>query len=178
MNLIFLYGPPAVGKLTVAQELSQLTGYKLLHNHLTVDLVSSIFEYGSVPFYHFNRKFRLELIEGAIDYGISGIILTYCYKDNEVQHAFIKSLIKQIEENNGTIHFVALTAPLEILEKRVQEQSRKHTAKIKTVQHLRDCLGKNNLFSLIPYVKSLTIDNTNLNPTHVAEKIIAEFKLS
>jgi tRNA uridine 5-carbamoylmethylation protein Kti12 len=32
MKLIFLYGPPAVGKLTVAQELVTLTGYKLFHN--------------------------------------------------------------------------------------------------------------------------------------------------
>jgi tRNA uridine 5-carbamoylmethylation protein Kti12 len=27
MRLVFLYGPPAVGKLTVAKELSTLTGF-------------------------------------------------------------------------------------------------------------------------------------------------------
>ncbi len=35
MQLVFLYGPPGVGKLTVGNALSALTGYKLFHNHLT-----------------------------------------------------------------------------------------------------------------------------------------------
>ncbi len=50
MNLIFIHGSPAVGKLTVARELAKLTGFRLFHNHLTVDLVSSIFDFGSEPF--------------------------------------------------------------------------------------------------------------------------------
>jgi len=34
MNLVFLHGPAASGKLTVGRELSRLTGYRLFHNHL------------------------------------------------------------------------------------------------------------------------------------------------
>ncbi len=37
MKLVFIYGPPASGKLTVARELAALTGYKLFHNHLVVE---------------------------------------------------------------------------------------------------------------------------------------------
>jgi tRNA uridine 5-carbamoylmethylation protein Kti12 len=36
VKLIFISGMPAVGKLTVAQELAKLTGYRPFHNHLTV----------------------------------------------------------------------------------------------------------------------------------------------
>jgi replication-associated recombination protein RarA len=39
MKLILLYGPPAVGKLTIAKEIARLTGFKLFHAHLTSDLV-------------------------------------------------------------------------------------------------------------------------------------------
>ena len=39
MKLIFIYGLPATGKLTVAVELAAMTGYKLFHNHLVVDLL-------------------------------------------------------------------------------------------------------------------------------------------
>ena len=39
MKLVILYGPPGVGKLTVGRELAARTGFKLFHNHLTVDLV-------------------------------------------------------------------------------------------------------------------------------------------
>lgn len=50
MKLIFLYGPPAVGKFTVGKVLVKLTGYKLFHNQLTSDLVESIFDRGVEPF--------------------------------------------------------------------------------------------------------------------------------
>ena len=32
MNLIFIYGPPAAGKLTVAKALSEINGYKLFRS--------------------------------------------------------------------------------------------------------------------------------------------------
>ena len=38
MKLIFLHGLPGVGKLTVAREFAKLTGFKVFHNHLAVDL--------------------------------------------------------------------------------------------------------------------------------------------
>ena len=34
MKLVFIYGPPAVGKLTVAKELAALTGFKVFHNQV------------------------------------------------------------------------------------------------------------------------------------------------
>jgi shikimate kinase len=37
MPIVFIYGPPAAGKLTVAKELSAVTGYKLFDNHVTID---------------------------------------------------------------------------------------------------------------------------------------------
>ena len=43
MKLILLYGPPAVGKLTIAKEIARLTGFKLFHAHLTSDLVEAFF---------------------------------------------------------------------------------------------------------------------------------------
>ena len=39
MHFVFVFGPPAVGKMTVGRELAARTGYKLLHNHMTVEPV-------------------------------------------------------------------------------------------------------------------------------------------
>ena len=38
MKLVFIYGLPGVGKLTVAKELSIITGYKLFHNQCSLKL--------------------------------------------------------------------------------------------------------------------------------------------
>lgn len=39
MKLVIITGPHAVGKMTVGQELERLTGLKLFHNHMTIDIV-------------------------------------------------------------------------------------------------------------------------------------------
>lgn len=44
MNLVIIFGPHAVGKMTVGQELAKLTGYKLFHNHMTIEVVAALFD--------------------------------------------------------------------------------------------------------------------------------------
>ena len=40
--LVFLHGPAAAGKLTTARELSGRLGFPVFHNHLVVDLLTTI----------------------------------------------------------------------------------------------------------------------------------------
>ena len=49
-TLMYLVGPPAVGKMTVGQEIAARTGMRLFHNHMTIELVLQFFEFGSPPF--------------------------------------------------------------------------------------------------------------------------------
>jgi len=79
MHLIVLHGSPAVGKLTVAKELVKKTGYKLFHNHITIDAVSSLFDRSYPRFWDLNRELRLMLLEKAAKANLQGVILTYCY---------------------------------------------------------------------------------------------------
>jgi len=79
MKLIFIYGPPATGKLTVARELSKLTGYKIFHNHLTADLVSSFFPFGTKAYSDLVARIRLDLIETAAKNKVRGVIFTFVY---------------------------------------------------------------------------------------------------
>ena len=44
MKLIFIYGLPAAGKLTIAKELAAATAFKLFHNHASIGVVELIFE--------------------------------------------------------------------------------------------------------------------------------------
>jgi len=63
MKLVFIYGPPASGKLTVARELSKLTGFKLFDNHVSIRFVESLFDFGTRPFLRLTGKYRMEMIE-------------------------------------------------------------------------------------------------------------------
>lgn len=47
MKLVILFGPQAVGKMTVGQCLEAKTDLKLFHNHMSIDFVSPFFDYGT-----------------------------------------------------------------------------------------------------------------------------------
>lgn len=64
-QLLFLYGAPAVGKLTIAREISELAGLPVFHNHLVVDAVSSVFPFGSAPFIRLREMMWLEMFREA-----------------------------------------------------------------------------------------------------------------
>ena len=47
MKFIIIFGPHAVGKMTVGQELEKLTSIKLFHNHMSIDFVTPFFSYST-----------------------------------------------------------------------------------------------------------------------------------
>lgn len=47
MKFVLIFGPQAVGKMTVGHELEKITDLKLFHNHMTIELVDPFFKYGT-----------------------------------------------------------------------------------------------------------------------------------
>ena len=175
MKFVILYGPPAVGKLTTAQELSKLTGYKVFHNHLSVDIVKSLYDFGEPKFWVLVRTIRELFIESAAKDGIS-TIFTLVYDAGE-DDELVKQYISIVESNGGEVLLVRLTTNSDILRQRVTQESRKKFQKMMNPESLNKWLDKYNLFELIPDKLSLTIDNSNISPTEVAKKIVDHFKL-
>lgn len=58
MKLVIIFGPLAVGKMTVGYELERLTGLRLFHNHMTIDLILHFFAFGQPPFRRLVSEFR------------------------------------------------------------------------------------------------------------------------
>jgi broad-specificity NMP kinase len=92
MNLLFLYGPPGVGKLTVARELAARTNYKLFHNHLTVDLVYAVFDFKTRPFIELRDKIWMMVFQKAKEEKVAGLIFTFAPEES-VPTDFIPNLI-------------------------------------------------------------------------------------
>ena len=65
-KFIQIIGPQAVGKMTVGQELAKITGYKLLYNHMTIEMVRSIFDYDKEAFLRINSIITYENLQKAI----------------------------------------------------------------------------------------------------------------
>jgi hypothetical protein len=175
MNLVFIYGPPAAGKLTVANEIASLTGYKVFHNHLTIDAIEPIFEFGSPSFWKLVEKVRLDVISEAAEANIS-LIYTFCYaKDHDDLH--IERVIQAIESKGGKVCFVLLAPGVAELETRVVDKSRKAFGKAQTLETLHQIIDRYELFSPVPQRESLRIDNSKLSPRETAQKVIAHYRL-
>ncbi|NCN52567.1 AAA family ATPase [Candidatus Parcubacteria bacterium] len=177
-KVIYIYGAPATGKLTTAKALSLATGFKLAHNHLTTDLVRSIFERGNPKGDMYIVKLRFEILEMALQENVSGIIMTgahahnYLYPNGESDEWYATRLEEITQKNGGEFYGVNLTTSNETLLQRVTESNRKEWGKISTIEILKDSLAKYDYFKTAPLQNNLIIDNTDVSPEEVAKKII------
>lgn len=79
MNLVIIHGAPAAGKLTVANALAEITGYKVFHNHLSIDFVKPVFDFGTPAFWRLIMEVRSAAIAEAARQGVN-LIHTFCYE--------------------------------------------------------------------------------------------------
>ncbi len=175
MNMIYIYGPPGVGKYTVSKELSKLTGYRLFHNQLSIEFVMSMFDFGTPTFNRLVLKYRADMIEEAAKNGIS-LIFTSSYAKG-FNDPIIKDIMKRVRKHNGNVYFVQLHCETGELLKRVTSGSRRKYYKIRSSKLLKNLMKKYNHTSSIPFVKSLYIDNTKIKPKEAAKKIIRYYNL-
>ena len=175
MRLVFLYGPPGVGKLTVAGELSSTTGIPLFHNHLTVDCVASVFQRGTPSFGRLISHFRREVFAEAASVGVD-LIFTYVYA-HPVDHPDVLAMTAPVLAGGGVVQYVQLSCAREVLLERVQAESRRAFRKLADPEAMRRLLETYDLATPIPLVPSLRLDTTDLPPAAAATQIVAHYAL-
>jgi len=176
VKLLFLHGWPAVGKLTVARELARLAGYKIFHNHLTVDLLLSVFEFGSAPFVELREQIWIEVFERAAESQLPGLIFTFVF-EKTVRQGFVEATIAAVESRGGEVLFVELRCEREELERRLVDPSRQEFGKIQSVSELEKLEAIGAIQAPTLPRPGFVIDNSRLSPKDVARLIAERFKL-
>lgn len=175
-TLVVLHGQPASGKLTVARELSRLTGYKLFHNHLTVDLLLSVFEFASPPFTKLREEIWTSVMREAAAVGLPGLIFTFT-PERSVSADFLSRLTAEAGAAGASVRFVALVCPEHEVESRLQSETRKDFGKLQSVELYRELRAK-GFFSMPDTPPSeLVIDTSTLTPRQAAAAILDALKL-
>jgi hypothetical protein len=175
MKLIVIYGAPAAGKLTIGAELAKRTGFKLFHNHLSIDCVKPVFDFGTAPFLRLIETIRFATIAEAAREGVD-LIHTFVYASGEDDEHFAR-LIASAEDNGGEVHLVLLTCDPEELRARIGSESRIRMGKLTNPGSIDGSLSRYDLRSTFPGRESLVIDTTKLDPSCAAELIIERFGL-
>ena len=81
-----IFGPPAVGKMTVGRAVCDRTDFKLFLNHHTIEPLAAIFGMDTPPFRALTSEFRRRVIEEAAAADIR-LILTQVWNLQGVEDA-------------------------------------------------------------------------------------------
>jgi len=177
MKLIIIHGPPAAGKLTVANALSLRTYFRVFHNHLTIACTEQVFEFGSREFWDINSRLRLEIIAEAARQDID-LIHTFCYaKDTDDE--YYRQLVAAARDNGGDVHAVYVNCRDEVRKARIGNESRVRIRKLTDAASVDRQRRENALFSVHPDFEdeTLVIDTSDISPDESASLIIERFGL-
>ena len=175
MKLVVIYGPPAMGKFSVAKKLSEMTGYKLFHNHASLDFVGTLFEFGTPTFNNLVMKYRKEMLEEAARSGIDTIFTSAWVKGYNPK--IIKELKGIIERHGGEVCFVYLYADRKEQLRRSESRSRGRYGKIKDRKQLAEFIKGRRFGKRAPISGSFAIDNTHVDPGKAAEMIAEHYNI-
>jgi hypothetical protein len=170
MRLIFIYGMPATGKLTVAQELEKRTGYPVFHNHRVVDLLLSLFEFGSAPFVELREQIWLSVFEQACRSELPGLIFTFA-PERTVRRGFVDRVLETVARGDGEVDFVELVCPLDELKGRLDSPSRLQYQKLSSVSLFEKLHAEGSLDASYMPRAALTVDTSACSPVEAAKKI-------
>ena len=185
MKFVLIFGPQAVGKMTVGQELEKKTELKLFHNHMTIDLLAPIFGFNS-EMWRLVNLFRKEIFESVAKSDLKGLIFTYVWGfDLQSDWDYVNKVCEIFESSGGTVYFVELEADLE---ERIERNKSPHRLEHKPTKRnvewsekeLKETMEKHRLNSYEGEIKKenyIKINNTNLTAVEVAEFIKEKFNL-
>ncbi|MCL2522037.1 MAG: AAA family ATPase [Erysipelotrichales bacterium] len=180
-RLVVILGPHAVGKMTIGQELAKITDLKLLHNHMTIELVREFFSpHSSEEGRRLNSLFRQEIFKAVAESQLPGLIFTYMYDfDIKSDYDYINDLIKLFKDNQAIAHIIELIADFEVrIERNKTENRLKHKASKRNIdeseklfRNLEAKFRLNSNENEVPFENYTKINNTNITPDIVARMI-------
>jgi hypothetical protein len=188
MHFVFVFGPPAVGKMTVGRALAELTGYRLLHNHATIEPLLEVFEFGTPSFVRLVAELRRRVIEEALAAGLPGLVFTMVWGlDLPEDRALVSSYVDLVEGAGGRVSFVELYAglgtrlgrnntELRLAEKRSKRDPEWNDANLLELEreHVMSTGGAATLADeLLAASEHVRVDNTHLSPAEAASRITA-----
>ena len=191
VRLLVIFGPPAVGKMTVGRAVAARSGFRLFHNHAVLEPLLEVFDYGTAPFMRLLGQWRRGLIEEAAAAGID-LVVTYVWGlelEDEVRE--LSDYIRPYVEQGATVSFVELYADLDtrlernrtehrLAEKRSKRDIAWSDGNVRELeQHVMNTARRGQagtptpgelLLARHPHLK---LDNTSLSPDEAAEAILA-----
>ena len=186
MKLVIIFGPHAVGKMTVGQSLAAKTGLKLFHNHMTIEVVSDLFDNIPGERGRLTNLFRHEIFDSFSKSDEYGMIFTFMWAlDQQSDWDYIAGVEKMFRDRGAEVYYVELAAdynlrlernktPNRLLHKASKRDIEKSEYRFRT---LEDKYRLNSYDGEMPMENYIKIHNDALDPDTVADMIRQRFQL-
>lgn len=185
-TLLFVVGPAAAGKMTVGGEICRLTGMRLLHNHMTIDLVTPFFEFGTPAFSRLVGKFRTSIVDEVAQSNLPGLVFTYVWAFGHPGEAeAVELCARPFVERGLPVRYAELESAQSVrLERNRTEYRLEHKRSKRDLEWSeQDLLQMDRDYQLQspPEMRTrpdwLHIDNTDLTAGETAARIVRHFDL-
>lgn len=186
MKLVIIFGPHAVGKMTVGQELAKITDLKLFHNHMTIDIVADLFENMPQERRRLTEIFRNEIFKSFASSNEYGMIFTCMWAlERKDDWDYIDNLENMFKSNGAEVYYVELEADYDIRLQRNKTENRllnkPSKRNIEKSENLfKDIENRHRLNSYPGEIKKenyIKINNTHVSPENIAKIIKDRFRL-
>ena len=183
MKLMILIGNCAAGKMTVGQELTKITPFRLFHNHMMIEPVLEVFGEFRGDLIQKLRSFIFEEFAKSDKYGL---IFTFMWAFDMPSDWEYLEWVKSFFAPYGTeFYYVELVADRDVrmqrnvTENRLEHKASKRDIEASNARLLRDDAAHRmeSLPGEIPCENYIKIDNTELAPETVAQMIRDRFGL-
>ena len=182
-KLILITGAQAVGKMTVGEALKEKIGCSMTINHDSLDLAAKIYGWGTPAHKQLSESIRRATFESSIDNDVD-LIFTYVWAFSEKADWDYVEGLNQLY--SGELYIVELVTDLNT---RLERNNTEHRKEVKPTKRdveksNHDLISSNEKYRLISnegevnYPHYVKIDNTNLIPEEVADRIIEAFDFS
>ncbi len=187
-ELLLVIGPPAAGKMTVGRAVCERAGFRLFHNHHTIEPLLEIFGFGTPPFVALNGEFRRRVIEEAAAAG-TRLVFTFVWNvDDPADADEVRHLIAPYVDAGLRVSCVELYADLatrlvrntgasRIAAKRSKQDlawSEAHVRELDAAHVMNTDPGRPApADAVLAGLAHLRLDNSALSPQEAAERIVA-----
>jgi len=184
MNFVLIFGPSAVGKMTVGKALAEKTDYKLFHNHVSLELANRFFDFGTDPFRKLSSLVRFGVFEIAAESDLKGFIFTFCWAlDMPSEAEYVDRIVNIFKATGANIHYVELEAGQDVRLQRNRHPDRlAEKASKRDIAHSEGMLlrddekyRQNTRPGEMPERNILKINNAHLKPGEAADRIVAHY---
>ena len=112
-ELVVVFGPPAVGKMTVGRAVCAASDFRLFHNHHTIEPLHEVFGQQSPAFRTLNAEFRRRVIEEAAANDVRLVFTTVWNLAGEGDADYFRGLVAPYVDRGLPVRFVELYADLD-----------------------------------------------------------------